>query len=517
MVLVFKVYEEENYINSLKSKIVMQPEDHLFKERKEKLKELESKGINPYPQEFEKKDDITTILSTYDKLKSEEKAKKKVQTTGRMMLKREMGKASFANIQDQTGRIQIYVTLDLIKDEYQTFKKLDIGDIIGVKGTPFRTKKGELSIEVESLTLLSKSLRPLPEKWAGLKDVETRYRQRYLDLIVNPEVRETFVKRAKIIKTIREYLNNKGFLEVETPLLQPTYGGASAKPFTTHLNALDMNIFLSISPELYLKRLIVGGFEKIYTICKNFRNEGIDTTHNPEFTMLEFYHAYATYETLMEMTEELIPLLVKTLYNSYTIKIGDKEFNFKPPFKRVAFRDLILEHTQIDIDTCRGFEALKNEIVKRKIKNVNIEQAKSYGSLMDELYKRVCRPNILQPTFLTHYPVEMIALAKRNPKDPTKINSFQLLIDGAEIVKAYDELNDPIDQRARMEEQQRFLKKGNEEAMPLDEDFLHALEIGMPPTAGYGLGIDRLTMFLDGKESIKDVILFPFMKSMKEN
>ncbi len=495
----------------------MEEENQLIKQRIQKLNNLKQNGINPYPYSFDQKDHAIDILNKFKKLKNDKKTKINVSIAGRIMTLRVMGKAGFAHVQDGSGKIQIYVREDIIgKDGYKTFSKSDLGDIIGVRGIVFCTKKGEISIWVKKFELLSKSIRPLPEKWHGLKDTEIRYRKRYLDLIVNPEVKEIFLKRAKIIKKIREFLDNYNFLEVETPLLQQNYGGASAKPFKTHLNFLNMDLFLSISPELYLKRLIVGGFERVYTICKNFRNEGIDTTHNPEFTMLEFYYAYANYEKLMKMTEELIPKLVKEINGNYKIKLNDAVINFKPPFKRIKFREFILKETGIDIDKYKDFDSLKKEIIKRKIQNVNVNNAKHYGALMDELYKRVCRPKIIQPTFLTHYPVEMIALAKRNKEDPSKINTFQLLVNGAEVVKAYDELNDPIDQRNRLEEQQILLRKGSEEAMPMDEDFINALEVGMPPTAGYGLGIDRLVMLLTGNDSIKDVILFPFMRNFKE-
>lgn len=487
-------------------------EESLFKERLSKLKELRNWGIDPYPHSFDKKDKITDIVKEYSKLKKEEITKHKVSVAGRVMLIRNMGGASFFNIQDQEGNIQCYIRKDEVKDSYKVFNKLDLGDIVGVEGIVFKTKTGELSVWVKKFELLTKALRPLPEKFHGLKDVEIRYRKRYLDLIVNPEVREVFIKRTKTIKLIREFLDEDGFLEVEVPVLQNIYGGASAKPFKTHLNSLNTDVFLSISPELYLKRLVVGGFEKIYTICKNFRNEDIDTAHNPEFTMLEFYEAYANYEKLMDMSEKLISKLAKEVNGGYEVELKGIKINLKPPFAKIKFRDFIFQETKIDIDTCKDFESLKKEIIKKNIPLVDIKNIKCYGALFDELYKRVCRPKIIQPTFLIHYPVEMIALAKRNEEDPSKIDTFQLIINGAEIIKAYDELNDPVDQKKRLEEQQSLLKKGSEEAMPFDEDFVNALEIGMPPTAGFGMGIDRLMMVLTGKDSIKDVIFFPFMK-----
>lgn len=491
----------------------MDQEGKLLSQRLEKLSAIKAMHLNPYPHSYPNKEPIQTLLQKHSTLNTEQKTTEKARVAGRILTLRRMGKASFYHIQDSTGKIQIYIKEDEVGHQtYTLFENLDLGDIIGVEGYVFKTKTGELTVRTEKLTLLSKSLRPLPEKWHGLKDVEVRYRQRYLDLIANPDVREIFTKRTLLIKKIRSYLDTRGFLEVETPLLQPTYGGASAKPFITRLNALNMDVYLSISPELYLKRLIVGGYEKVYTLCKNFRNEDIDSVHNPEFTMLEFYYAYEDYETLMKMTEELIPELVKELHGGHDLTLGNTTFHFTPPFKKITFRDFTLQETGIDIDQCKDFESLKKAITSKKIKNVNINEARHYGALMDELYKRVCRPNVIQPTFLTHYPVEMIALAKRNEKDPSKINSFQLLVNGAEIVKAYDELNDPIDQRKRLEEQQQLLKKGDQAAMPFDEDFITALEVGMPPTAGYGLGVDRLVMLLTGKESIKDVIFFPFMK-----
>lgn len=484
--------------------------NQLIKERKEKLEELRT-ITNPYPQIFNQKNQIQEIIDEFNHFKAEEKSSKIFTIAGRIMLERSMGKAAFLNIQDQTNSLQLYLNQQETKN-YDITKLLDLGDIIGVEGYPFKTKKGELTLFVKELTILTKSLRPLPEKFHGIQDNEIKYRQRYLDLITNTESKETFIKRAQIIKIVRNYLDEQRFIEVETPNLQTTYGGASAQPFKTHMNALNMELFLSISPELFLKRLVVGGYERVYTICKNFRNEDIDTTHNPEFTMLEFYYAYANYEILMKMSEELISKLAKEISGSYKIK----ELNFKPPFKKITFRDLILKEANIDIEKHKDFESLKKEIIKKELKDIDLKKCSHYGNLMDELYKKVCRPKIIQPTFLTHYPVEMIALAKRNEKDPSKINSFQLIVEGAEIIKAYDELNDPLDQRQRLEEQQKLLKKGDTEAMPLDEDFLEALEIGMPPTAGFGMGIDRLTMMLTQKDSIKDVILFPFMKPKVE-
>ncbi|MFH1503681.1 MAG: lysine--tRNA ligase [Candidatus Diapherotrites archaeon] len=481
-------------------------EEQIINERLRKLEELRKQGINPYPNKFEKKENLKECLDS--------KIGKKVKSAGRLMTKRDIGKITFANLIDGEGEIQIVLQESKTSDESRDFfkKYVDVGDFIGIEGKIFKTKTGQKSVLVKKIEMLSKSILPLPEKWHGLQDKEERYRKRYLDLIINPEVKEVFEKREKIIDTIRELLKKREFIEVETPTLQNIYGGASATPFTTHLNALDINLFLSVSPELYLKRLIVGGFDKVFTIGKNFRNEGIDAFHNPEFTMMEYYAAYQNYEYHIDFTEKLFNELKKKLNLKDTIEYQGKKINIKTPFKKIKFKDLVLEKTEIDIDKENNFEKLKKAIDNKKLKDVDIRKCKHYGALLDELYKRIVRPSIIQPTFLTHYPVEMIALAKRNEKDPSKINSVQLLIDGAEIIKAYDELNDPLDQEARLKEQARLLHGGDNEAMPMDEDFVNALKIGMPPTAGYGLGIDRLIMILTNQPSIRDVILFPFMK-----
>lgn len=492
----------------------MSRQDQIINERKRKLQELKGQGINPYPNKFEQKDFSEDIKQENIKLKNDQRSKVKVKVAGRVMTKRNLGKLIFTTIQDSKGKIQLILQgQETAKESFEIFKKyIDSGDFVGAEGIVMKTKTGEVSVLVKKVQILSKSLSPLPEKFHGIQDKEERYRRRYLDLIMNPEVKDVFLKRTIIIDIIRNFLKQENFIEVETPTLQSIYGGASATPFKTHLNALDVDLFLSISPELYLKRLIVGGIDRVFTICKNFRNEGIDWFHNPEFTMMEYYAAYKNYEYHIKFTEGLFNKLKKELNLSETIEYQGKKINLKTPFKRIKFRDLILEKTKIDIDKEDTFSKLKNEINSKKLKEVNINDCKHYGALLDELYKRVVRPNIIQPTFLTHYPVEMIALAKRNEQDPKKINSVQLLINGAEILKAYDELNDPLDQENRLKEQAELLKKGDNEAMPMDEDFINALKIGMPPTAGYGLGIDRIVMILTNQPSIRDVILFPFMK-----
>lgn len=502
-----------DFINTILLYFIMGRKEQIINERKRKLDELR-KIVNPYPHKFDVKDYSGNIKEKYKKLKNDERTKDKVVIAGRVMIIRNLGKIIFATLNDSRGNIQIILQKgETEQNDFDIFNKyIDAGDFIGIGGKVMKTRTGEISVLVKKIQILSKSLLPLPEKWHGLKDEEERYRKRYLDLIMNPEVKKVFDKRAKIINVIRKLLQEEGFIEVETPNLQSVYGGASAAPFKTHLQALDIDLFLSISPELYLKRLIVGGFDKVFTICKNFRNEGIDRQHNPEFTMMEYYAAHKDYIYHIEFTEKLFKLLKKELKLLDMIDYYGKKINLKMPFKRISFRELLKKETGIDINKENTFEKLKKIIIDKKIRGVDIKGFSNYGALLDEMYKRVVRANIIQPTFLTHYPVEMIALAKRNEKDKSKINSVQLIIDGAEIVKAYDELNDPEDQEQRLKEQALLLRAGNEEAMPMDEDFIEALKYGMPPTAGYGLGIDRLTMVLTGQDSIRDVILFPFMR-----
>ncbi|MEM3075017.1 MAG: lysine--tRNA ligase [Candidatus Pacearchaeota archaeon] len=491
----------------------MSRENQIIENRMKKIEELRNIGINPYPHKFDVKNYAFELHEKYKKLKNDKKTKDKVSIAGRVMIKRDMGKISFATLQDSSGKIQIISQeKETPKKIFEMFKKyVDTGDFIGINGNIIKTKSGELSILIKRMEILSKAILPLPEKWHGLIDKEERYRKRYLDLVMNSEVKNVFLKREKIINIIRNFLKERRFNEVETPALQSVYGGASATPFKTHLNALDIDLFLSISPELYLKRLIVGGFEKVFTIGKNFRNEGIDSTHNPEFTMMEFYIAYADYEYLMKITEDLIKEILNKLKIKNPIEYQGKKLNFLK-IKRLKFIDIVKKEIGIDITRENNFDRLKNAIYRSKINTINVNNCKHYGALLDELYKRTIRPKIIQPTFLTHYPVEMIALAKRNQNNPRIINTFQLIVDGAEIVKAYDELNDPLEQNERLKEQAKFLHEGDKEAMPIDEDFITALKVGMPPTAGYGLGIDRLTMILTNQPSIRDVILFPFMK-----
>ncbi len=488
-------------------------EEQIITERKRKMQELRENNINPYPHSYDVKNNSNEIKNKFDKLKNEERTDKKTKIAGRVIMKRDLGKLIFVTLQDFYGRIQIILQKQETDEKsFELFKKyVDVGDFIGVSGTIMKTKSGEVSILSKSIEMLSKSLLPLPDKWHGIQDKEERYRKRYLDLIMNPEIKEIFIKRSKIIKSLREFLESRGFFEVELPLIQPVYGGANAKPFVTHINALDLDAYLSISPELYLKRLIVGGYEKVFTICKNFRNEGIDFAHNPEFTMIEYYIAYKDYNYHIEFIYSFFKKLKKDLGIGDKINYRGKEISLKTPFKQIKFRDLFLQELEIDINVADNFEKLKKEISNKKI-DIDIKGCKHYGSLLDEVYKRVIRPNLVQPTLLTHYPVEMIALAKRNDEDINKINTVQLIIDGAEIFKAYDELNDPIDQEQRFFEEKKLIEKGDENAMPMDSDFIESIKYGMPPTAGFGMGIDRLVMILTGQDSIRDVIFFPFMK-----
>jgi lysyl-tRNA synthetase class 2 len=391
-------------------------------------------------------------------------------------------------------------------------KLLDIGDIVTASGTVFTTKAGEVTIDVKSFQILAKNLRPLPEKWHGLKDVEERYRQRYVDLIVNPESREVFLTRTKVLSEMRRFLDDHGFIEVETPILQPIYGGASAKPFVTHHNTLDMDMYLRISDELYLKRLIVGGLEKVYEVSRDFRNEGVSKFHNPEFTQVEFYWSYVNYDVLMKFTEELIVHLLKSTKDSTKISFQGTELDFTPPFKRLTFRDAILNKTGIDIDLIKTEEDFFKELESKHLK-IDTSGVIGLGALFDALYKEHVRASIIEPTYLTDYPASMIALAKRKESQPDKISSFQLIACGTELLKAYNELNDPKDQYDRWLEEEALTKKGAETAMQLDKDYVRALEYGMPPTSGWGMGIDRFTQFITDQSTIKDVIFFPSMRS----
>ncbi len=488
--------------------------------RRQSLDELRKLGINPYPAAlYEVTAHSTDIKANFS---DEDKDKRYVSIAGRIMGRRIMGKASFVELQDSEGRIQVYVTRDDIapgedKEMYNSvFKKhLDIGDFIGIKGFVFRTKMGEISVHAEELTVLSKSLRPLPivkEKdgvtYDKFSDPELRYRQRYVDLVVNDNVKDIFIKRTKIFNAMREYINQFGFLEVDTPILQSIPGGAAARPFITHHNALDIELYLRIANELYLKRLIVGGFDGVYEFARDFRNEGMDRTHNPEFTVMEIYAAYKDYHWMMEFTENMLEYVATKTLGTTKVTVGGKEIDFKAPFKRVTMIDSIKEFTGIDISEMNEQEL--REVCKQL--NVEVDETMGKGKLIDEIFGGKCEANYIQPTFITDYPIEMSPLAKRHRDNPELTERFELMVNGKELCNAYSELNDPIDQLARFEEQVRLSEKGDDEAMYIDHDFVRALEYGMPPTSGMGIGMDRLTMLLTGQTAIQEVLLFPQMR-----
>jgi len=497
----------------------------LIKRRYEELEELKSKGIEPFAYSFEVNSDSEDIKKNYKDTDPSDPAaeKRNVSIAGRIMAIRRMGKASFAHIQDDKGRIQIYLKKDELGDIYDAFKLMDIGDIIGVEGFVFKTKTGEISVHATSLKLLAKSLRPLPipketTDEQGNKiihdqfsDKELRYRQRYVDLIVNPHVKEAFYKRSKIITTMRSFLDSHGYLEVETPVLQPIYGGAAAKPFVTHHNTLDMKLYLRIADELYLKRLIVGGFNGVYEISKDFRNEGMDKTHNPEFTMMELYVPYKDYEWMMNFVEEMIEKICLEVNGTLEITYEGKTINFSRPWKRLSMVDALNEKTGMDILSA-DYKDLK-EFAKKN----NIEVKEGKPKQIDEIFSVLIQPELINPTFVVDYPVELSPLAKKHRSKPGLVERFEGYVGGREIANAFSELNDPIDQRKRFEEQAKLREAGDEEAHQVDEDFLRALEYGMPPTAGLGIGIDRLVMLLTDQSSIRDVIFFPQMKPEVKN
>jgi lysyl-tRNA synthetase class 2 len=492
--------------------------------RRDKLKQLQELGIDPYPApSFDVSHTAAGVKADFTEETAEQF--KGITLAGRIMASRDMGKASFASIQDSTGRIQLYIKRDDIcpnedKTLYNTvWKKLtDLGDIIGVKGFAFVTRTGELSIHVEEFTLLSKALRPLPvvkevdgEVFDAVSDPEFKYRQRYADLIVNPSVRETFVKITKMKGAIRKFLDERGALEVDTPVLQSIPGGAIARPFITHHNALDMPLYLRIANELYLKRLIVGGFEWVYEFSRNFRNEGMDRTHNPEFTILEFYTAYKDYYWMMETTEQLLETTALATNGVTTVDANGTTIDFKAPYARVSIFEAILEHTGIDV---RGMDEAGLRDVCKQLE-ISVPPTIGKGKLIDEIFSEKCEAKYIQPTFIIDYPVEMSPLTKKHRSEPGLVERFELMVNGKEIANAYSELNDPVDQRERFEEQVKLLERGDDEAMFIDHDFLRALEYGMPPTAGIGIGIERLAMMMTGQYAIQDVLLFPQMRAEK--
>ncbi|KPV43464.1 lysine--tRNA ligase [Alicyclobacillus ferrooxydans] len=487
-------------------------EQELFETRMRKMDELRSKGIDPFGHRYEVTHHAEEI-HVFGEGKSKEELEtlgQKVTIAGRLMIKRGHGKASFGVLQDRTGTIQIYAKVDVLGPEmYEVFDLLDLGDFIGVQGSVFRTNRGEITVLVEQLDVLSKSLRTLPEKWHGLKDVEARYRQRYLDLIVNPDIRRTFVQRSQIIQTIRRFLDDRGYLEVETPTLHSIASGAAARPFMTHHNALDMDLHLRIALELHLKRLIVGGMERVYEVGRVYRNEGISTRHNPEFTMLELYEAYSDLIGIMDLTEDMIRHTARQVCGQLQIPYGDYEIDLERPFARKHMLDLIQEVVGIDL---RGVHSLDDAKALAKEHGVHIQPHMEYGHIVNEFFEQKVEQTLIQPTFVYGHPVEISPLAKKSPDDPRFTERFELFIVAREHGNAFSELNDPIDQRQRFEQQAAERAAGNDEAQPIDEDFLEAIEYGMPPTGGLGIGIDRLVMLLTNQPSIRDVLLFPLLR-----
>lgn len=482
--------------------------NELLRIRRDKLRELQEAGADPFEQvRFDRTNFTTDIKDRFEEMEGHT-----VRLAGRMMSKRIMGKASFADLSDRYGRLQLYVTRDALgEDVYKAFKKMDIGDLIGIAGEVFRTQKGEISVKVTELTLLSKNLIPLPEKWHGLKDTDMRYRQRYVDLIINPEVRDTFEKRSAIVREIRRFMDGRGFMEVETPCLNTIPGGAAARPFITHHNALDIDMYMRIATELHLKRLIVGGLEQVYEIGRIFRNEGMDTRHNPEFTTIELYQAYTDYQGMMDITEDMVVHVCEKVLGTTKVTYQGTELDFSKGWKRMTMADAVKEYSGLDFMAMSPEEAL--EAVKAR--GLEIEKNKdSWGDLLAQCYDEYVEENLIQPTFITDYPVEISPLAKRKASDPRLTERFECFVYGRELCNAFSELNDPIDQRQRFERQVALREAGDDEASMMDTDFVTALEYGMPPTGGMGMGIDRLVMFLTDSASIRDVLLFPTMKPL---
>ena len=484
--------------------------------RREKLHNLREQGIDPFGKRFERTNATNDLLSLYGEFSKEELEEKEISVSiaGRIMTKRGKGKAGFAHIQDLHGQVQIYVRKDAVGDEeYELFKTADLGDLVGIEGKVFKTNVGELSVKATGFTLLTKSLRPLPDKYHGLKDVEQRYRQRYLDLITSMESRETFVTRSKIIREMRRYLDDNGYLEVETPMMHAIAGGASARPFTTHHNALDMELYMRIAIELHLKRLIVGGLEKVYEIGRVFRNEGVSTRHNPEFTMIELYEAYADYKDIMKLTENMVAHIAKQVLGTTTIQYGDYEINLEPEWTRLHMVDAIKEHSGADFWNPMSVEEAR-ELAKEH--NVAIKDTMEVGHIINEFFEQKVEDKLIQPTFIYGHPVEISPLAKKNDEDPRFTDRFELFIVAREHANAFTELNDPIDQKERFEAQLKEREQGNDEAHMMDDDYIEALEYGMPPTGGLGIGIDRLVMLLTNAPSIRDVLLFPAMRHKQD-
>lgn len=482
----------------------------LERQRHSKLQRIRERGIDPYPPRVERTHTTAQARVAFEEAQKGESPTVKV--VGRLMSIRVMGGSTFAHIEDGSGRIQIYLRQDILgEEEYEFFKRdFDIGDFVGVEGRLFRTRTGEVTVKVQRFYMLAKSLKPLPEKWHGLRDVEMRYRQRYVDLIVNQDVRRVFTARARIVSAMRRFFDGRGFLEVETPILQPIYGGAMARPFTTYHNQLHQTLYLRIATELYLKRLIVGGYERVYEIGKDFRNEGVDQEHNPEFTMIEFYMAYADYSDVMDLTEEMVAYVAQEVLGTLQITYDGNEIDLTPPWSRIPLRQAIKEKTGIDYREHPEAESLYHAI--REIGG-NVEPKATWGKLVDSLLNNYVQPRLIQPTFLIDYPIEISPLAKKKPDDPSTVERFEGFIGGMEVCNAFTELNDPVDQRERFLAQGRAFEAGDEEAHQMDEDFIRAQSYGMPPTGGWGMGVDRLVMLFTNQASIRDVILFPHLRA----
>ncbi len=490
----------------------MEELNELIAQRRLKLENLRNAGINPYPNDFIPDTCSQDIFDKFGAIDDDElkAVSREFALAGRLMSKRIMGKASFIHIHDRKGKIQIYVKRDEVgESSYKEFKKYDIGDIVGINGKVFRTRTGELTIEAAAIRLLTKSLRPLPEKWHGLTDIETRYRQRYVDLIVSPEVKEIFKTRSRIIQTIREYLIEREYLEVETPMMQPVPGGATAKPFITHHNALSMDLYLRIAPELYLKRLVVGGLEKVFEINRNFRNEGISQQHNPEFTMLEFYQAYSTYHDLMDFIEDMVSTTAVKVLGSSRLVYENTEIDLTPPWRRMTVKEAVCKFSDADHDIVSD-KGKASEYAEKL--GIDVQSRWGLGKILTEIFDEVAEAELIQPTFITDYPTEVSPLSRRNDKNPDVVDRFELFIFGREMANAFSELNDPVDQKERFFMQVAEKEAGDEEAHFMDEDYIRALEYGMPPTAGAGLGIDRFVMLFTGSASIRDVLFFPHMR-----
>ncbi len=491
-------------------------DSELLRKKKEKIEALKAEGIELYSNDAPVKDTTASIAARFADQDHDALAavNEIFSIAGRLMAIRDFGKGSFVMVQDRAGRLQAYVRKNQVGEStYSLFKKLDVGDIVFISGKLFRTRTNELTIDAWELRLLSKAVRPLPEKWHGLTDIETRYRQRHLDLIVNPHVKEVFQTRSRIIQLIRRFMEERDFLEVETPMMQPKAGGAMARPFKTHHNALDMDFYLRIAPELYLKRLVTGGLERVYEINRNFRNEGISTFHNPEFTMMEFYQAYATYEDLMVLTEEMFAFIARELFGSLKFQYQGTDIDLTPPWPRISVKDAILRYCNIDskiLEDTAGLAAYAIDL------GLNVKENESPGKAMTAIFEEKVEDKLIQPTFVTHYPVEVSPLSRRNPEHPEVTDRFELYIYGKEIANAFSELNDPVDQRERFMMQLKEREAGDDEAHEMDEDYICALEYGMPPTAGEGIGIDRLVMLLTNSPSIRDVILFPLLRTRGE-